>query len=137
MEDQKFQYTYDNKIVHNKSQKCLVEKNNKLILDTCNGDSKWMISQTPVYQCINVNNSVYVKRRVKRGISNYFNDKGDLLDTYNVLKQFSDPDFIHVYVQGNVKELKDNGYVIELKGNLGLKQKVMKLYYIRMQIKMN
>ena len=119
IEDQKFQYTFDNKLVHNKSLKCVVEKDNKLMLEPCNGDSKWMISQTPVYQCINVNNSVYVKRRVKRGISNYFNDKGDLIDTYNVLKQFSDPDYIYVYVLGQVKELKNNGYIIELKGNLG------------------
>jgi len=120
--NQQLQYTNDNRLIFNINSKCIYEQDNVLKIGECNESSnanKWIISQHPVNKCINVNNFVYVKRKVKKGIFNFFNTKSDYTNTYNVLRQPIDDNYFYVYVYGQVTKINTETYTVELKGNLG------------------
>ena len=121
-DNQKFSYTGNNLLTNN--NQCLYEENDGLKMGPINSspNNTWLIPQVPLNDCININAPVYILKKLQRSNNVSFNAKQDFTEMNNILKEYIDKEFFHVYVEGKVTKLGEDDCVIELKGNLGFEK---------------
>ena len=121
-ETQTFMYTSNNLLTNNKQ--CLYEENTTLKMGPIDSvqNNTWIIPQIPLNDCVNVNNPVYIIKKIQRSNNISFSAKQDFTEMNNILKEYIDEDYFHVYIEGKVTKLEEDDCVVELKGNLGFEK---------------
>lgn len=106
-----------------KNIKCLENVDDELMFMNCQNktEQRWSVIQHKQTTCITKNKIIFIKEKIRRGKNKYLNNKSDNTGENNILNEFVDMDYLHLYIKGIVEEDLEDKWKIKLYNNLGYK----------------